>query len=173
MGNVKNVMFCMNNRVFMLIIVVGLLSPLNLFAQSSETVPITLEEALKRAPQEDKKILIDVYASWCPYCQRMHSDVYTSDEVLNAISDHYLWVRINVESDDVVTYKGTQFTEAQFARALDNKSIPTTYFMNDEGAIIGVQPGYLEIDVFSNLLNFIGSDAFLVQSFDEFRRSGQ
>lgn len=162
-----------NSSATIILLLFAFLSPVYLMAQSSEINPISLEEALKRAPQEDKKILIDVYASWCPYCQRMHSDVYTSDEVLSAISDHYLWVKINIESEEIVTYKGTQFTEAQFARALDNKSIPTTYFMNDEGSIIGSQPGYLDVDVFSNLLNFIGSDAFLIQSFEEFRRSGQ
>lgn len=148
-----------------------ILSPVCLVAQNAEIEPISLEEALIRAAKEDKKILIDVYASWCPYCQRMHADVYTNDDVLSAISDHYLWVKINVESGEMVSYKGNQFTEAQFARALDNENVPTTYFMNDEGAIIGVQPGYLEAEVFSNLLNFIGSDAFLRQSFDEFRNS--
>lgn len=159
-------------RTMTILFAIALISPVYLMAQGSEINPISLEEALKRAPQEDKKILIDVYASWCPYCQRMHSDVYTSEEVLTAISDHYLWVKINIESEELVSYKGTQFTEAQFARALDNKSIPTTYFMNDEGSIIGAQPGFLEVNVFSHLLNFIGSDAFLVQSFDEFRQSG-
>ena len=164
----------MNNfdyRSAIVLIFFFLLSPAFLSAQSAEIKPVSLEEALSRASQENKKILIDVYASWCPYCQRMHSDVYTNDLVLSAISDYYLWVKINVESGDMVTYKGSQFTEAQFARALDNENVPTTYFMNDEGAIIGVQPGYLEADVFSNLLNFIGSDAFLNQSFDEFRNS--
>ncbi len=139
-----------------------------LYAQDVQDGPVSLEEALKRAPQEDKKILLDVYASWCPYCQRMHSDVYTDNAVKEAISDYYLWVQINVESDEIVNYQGNEMTESEFARALDNKNIPTTYFMNDEGAIIGVQPGYLDADVFSNLLNFIGSDAFLSQSFDEY-----
>lgn len=158
-------------RSILALITLILLSPVYLLAQNVEIKPVTLEEALIRASQEDKKILIDVYASWCPYCQRMHSDVYTNDDVLSAISDHYLWVKINVESGDMVTYKGSEFTEAQFARALENENVPTTYFMNDEGAIIGVQPGYLEAEVFSNLLNYIGSDAFLSQSFDEFRNS--
>mgnify|MGYP003132342755 CR=1 FL=1 len=155
------------------IIVIGLilLSPGYLFAQDMETKPVSLEEALNRASEENKKILIDVYASWCPYCQRMHSEVYTNEEVLRALSDHYLWVKINVESEDIVRYKGSDFTEAQFARALENENVPTTFFMNDEGAIIGKQPGYLEPDIFSNLLNYIGSDAFLSQSFDEFRNS--
>lgn len=150
---------------FILVILIG---SQPVVAQQAEAEPISLEEALKRASEEDKKILVDVYASWCPYCQRMHSDVYTDNSVLNAISDYYLWVQINVESDDIVNYQGHEMSEAEFARALDNKNIPTTYFMNSEGAIIGVQPGYLDADVFSNLLNFVGSDAFLSQSFEEY-----
>lgn len=159
------------SRIFIVLITFVFLTPADLFAQEERIKPISLDEALTRASQENKKILIDVYASWCPYCQRMHSNVYTNDDVLNAISDHFLWVKINVESEDMVTYKGSEFTEAQFARALENENVPTTYFMNDEGAIIGVQPGYLEAEVFSNLLNYIGSDAFLSQSFDNFRSS--
>lgn len=160
-----------SSLIFIVLITFVLLTPADLFAQQERIKPISLDEALTRASQENKKILIDVYASWCPYCQRMHSNVYTNDDVLNAISDHFLWVKINVESEDMVTYKGSEFTEAQFARALENENVPTTYFMNDEGAIIGVQPGYLEAEVFSNLLNYIGSDAFLSQSFDNFRSS--
>lgn len=137
-------------------------------AQEVESGPVSLEEALKRASQENKKILLDVYASWCPYCQRMHSDVYTDNAVMDAISDYYLWVQINVESEETVNYQGAEMTESEFARALDNKNIPTTYFMNDEGAVIGVQPGYLDADVFSNLLKFVGSDAFLNQTFEEY-----
>lgn len=137
-------------------------------AQETGIAPISLEEALRLAPEKGKKILVDVYAAWCPYCQRMHSDVYTDDNVLEAIEDHFLWVKINVESDSKVKYLGNEMTEAEFARALDNKNIPTTYFLNHEGAILGVQPGYLDEEVFSNLLNFVGSDAFLNQTFDEF-----
>lgn len=139
-----------------------------LLAQEVQTEPISLEEALERAPEENKKILLDVYASWCPYCQRMHSEVYTDIAVKQAISEYYLWVKIDVESDEKVKYQGREMTEIEFARALENENIPTTYFMNDEGAIIGVQPGYLEADVFSNILNFVGSDAFMNQSFEEY-----
>lgn len=136
----------------------------------TETAPVTLEEALERAAREGKKILIDVYAEWCPYCQRMHSTVYTSDEVLAAIRDHFVWVKINVESAELVSYFGNEMSEAQFASALENKSVPTTYFLNQEGAVIGSQPGFIESGIFSTLLNFIGSDAYLSQSFEEYSR---
>lgn len=136
------------------------------FAQSVQ--PIPLERALERAPEEGKKILVDVFAAWCPYCKRMHSEVYPSQAVQEAISTYFLWVKIDVESDAMVNYHGEEMTEAQFAKALENQNVPTVYFLNDEGAIIGAQPGYLEEEVFSNLLLFVGSDAYLDQSFQEY-----
>ncbi|WP_069132412.1 thioredoxin family protein [Rhodohalobacter halophilus] len=136
---------------------------------SGQPEPITLEEALKIAPETGKKILIDVFAEWCPYCQRMHADVYTSDEVLEAISEHYIWVRINVESEEMVNYHGNEMTEAQFASALNNESVPTTYFLNSEGSILGSQPGFIEAPMFSSLLNFVGSDEYLNQTFQEYQ----
>jgi thioredoxin-related protein len=156
-----------------LFIVLGALLPfiINvpvLFAQNSTVQPVSLEQALRMATQQDKKILIDVYAAWCPYCQRMHSDVYTDQDVLDAISDYFIWVKINVESDNKVNYMGTEMTEAEFARALNNRNIPTTYFLNQSGEILGIQPGYIEEGTFSNLLNFVGSNAFLNQTFDEY-----
>lgn len=137
-------------------------------AAEPETIPVTLAEALNEAARDGKKILIDVYAEWCPYCQRMHSDVYTSEEVLGAISDYFIWVKINVESPSPVSYFGTEMTESQFASALENESVPTTYFLNSEGAIIGSQPGFIEADVFAALLKFVGSDAYLEKSFQEY-----
>lgn len=132
------------------------------------TKPVALKDALELAAESEKKILIDVYAEWCPYCQRMHSEVYKSDAVLDAISSYFIWVKINVESEEKVSYMGQEMTEAQFASALENESVPTTYFLNEEGTILGKQPGYIESDMFSKLLNFVGSDSYLIQSFQEY-----
>lgn len=150
------------------ILVVQLFLANLLIAQNDSIKPVSLKEALNLAAETEKKILIDVYAEWCPYCQRMHSEVYKDEKVLNAIDSYFIWVKINVESNKVVNYLGNEMTESQFARALGNESIPTTYFLNNEGIILGKQPGYIEEDMFSRLLNFVGSDSFLTQTFQEF-----
>ena len=77
-------------------------------------------------------------------------------------------IGVRIASACILKYFGEEMTEADFARALDNKNVPTVYFLNEEGSIIGAQPGYLEEDVFANLLNFVGSDAYLNQSFQEY-----
>lgn len=150
-------------------IVLLMLLPLVVSAQDRTAEPISLQKALELAPKEGKKILVDVFATWCPYCQRMHSEVYPSEGVQKAISDYFLWVKIDVESDKMVKYHGEQMTQAEFATALENQNVPTAYFLNSEGAILGKQPGYLDEDVFVNLLNFVGSDAYLDQSFQEYK----
>lgn len=136
---------------------------------SSQAIqPLPLEQALELAPEQGKKILVDVYATWCPYCQRMHSEVYPSEQVQEAISEYFILVKIDIESEEMVNYHGEEMTEAEFAQALENENVPTVYFLNDEGAIIGQQPGFLKKDVFASLLNFVGSDAYLDQSFQEY-----
>lgn len=140
-----------------------------LHSQTAGADPVSLEEALELASSEKKKILVDVYAEWCPYCGRMHDEVYPSDEVRKAIAAHFVLVKINVESNELVNYHGNEMTEAEFARALENENVPTTYFMNDKGTILGIQPGYIPQETFSALLYFVGSDAYLSQSFEEYR----
>lgn len=145
-----------------------LLLPVVASAQAQKVEPIPLQQALEQAPEEGKKILVDVFAEWCPYCQRMQSEVYPSEDVQNVISDYYLWVRIDVESDETVNYHGEEMTQAEFATALENQNVPTAYFLNSEGEILGKQPGFVDQDVFVNLLNFVGSDAYLDQSFQDY-----
>ncbi|MEX2573224.1 MAG: thioredoxin fold domain-containing protein [Balneolaceae bacterium] len=129
---------------------------------------VGVERALRLASQNDKLILIDVYAEWCPYCQRMQEEVYPDDSVGALIRKYFIPVRINTESDEPVNYLGNAFTHAEFATALNNQGVPTIYFMNQQGEVVGQQPGFLPVDVFSSLLEYVGSGAFENQTFEEF-----
>lgn len=158
-------------RIPVLLVMLAGLVPLEGFAQSDTPDSIAweiMDRALERSETEEKLILIDVYASWCPYCQRMQSEVYPSNEVEQAIRDYFIPVRINIESDETLQFQGREFTEADFARALRYQSVPTTFFMNSRGEVVGQQPGFLPVDTFSSLLRFVGTGAYENQSFQDF-----
>ncbi len=127
-----------------------------------------MDRALTLASENDKLILIDVFAQWCPYCQRMQSDVYPSEKVEEKVKKYFIPVRIDTESDKAITYLGNEFTESEFAAALQYRSVPTTYFMNARGEVLGQQPGFLPVDVFAELLEYVGSGAHETQTFEEF-----
>src|SRR5690625_5992205 len=100
-----------------------------------------VDQSRKRAADEEKLVLINVYAYWCPYCRRMHREVYPDERVEKPVSDYFIPVVINTESEDPVTYLGNKFTEAEFAVALQYSSVPTTFFMNNNGEEMEQQHG--------------------------------
>ena len=132
--------------------------------------PTALDKALESAKESGKKVLIDVYAEWCPYCEKMHTEVYTETDVIAAVNKHFYLVKINIESQNEVNYLGNRMTESEFAKMLKSSSLPTTFFMNSSGELLGMQPGLLPADVFEDLLTFVGTDSFESISFEEYRK---
>lgn len=150
---------------------ISLLFACSLFAQVDDVNVYDLDEAIELAQSNNKKVLINVYADWCPYCERMHENTYTNESVIAAIDDNFYLVMINIESENLVNYLGNEMSEIEFAQSLNSNSLPTTFFMNREGALLGMQPGLVPAETFYKLLNFVGTDAYLSTSFEEFSQS--
>lgn len=156
---------------YLLTIILVSAASLSASAQEKELTSYPLQDALELAGENDKKVLIDVYAEWCPYCGRMHSETYTDSDVIDTINSYFVLVKINIESDSKLNYLGQDFTEQQFSAYLQNSSLPTTYFMEPNGDLLGMQPGLIPADMFSLLLEFVGADIYKTQSFEDFRNS--
>jgi thioredoxin-related protein len=158
-------------KILPLIVLITLLTSGILTAQQNspaETEWVSMEDALLLARESGKKILIDVYDQGCPYCRRMHSQVYPDSKIVDVIDDYFIGVKVDVNSDASLKYLGQQFTEKQFASALRITGVPTAFFMNGDGEIIGQQPGFIPAETFLKLLKFVGSDAYLTQNFSEY-----
>lgn len=148
----------------------GLLLCFSAISTGQSLNPTALESALISAKESGKKVLIDVYAEWCPYCEKMHTEVYTETDVIKAVNEHFYLVKINIESENEVNFLGNRMTESDFAKMLKSSSLPSTYFMNSSGELLGMQPGLLPADVFEDLLTFVGSDSYESLSFEEYRK---
>lgn len=55
----------------------------------------------------------------------------------------------------------------ELARYLRLVSFPTHYFIDSEGEILGAQPGYIEPEIYSPLLEYVGSGAYGEMGFEE------
>lgn len=61
---------------------------------------ISFDTALERAQQENKPILADFSAVWCPSCRKLDTRILAQDDIHERISEDYVFVRLEYESDD-------------------------------------------------------------------------
>lgn len=124
---------------------------------------------METAQADETPILIEIYAPWCPYCQRMQDEVYSHPDVRKYLNSHFTYVRLN--SDTTAgrhRYRDRTFSNKQLASALGARGVPLTVFMKADGTPIARQPGFINRPTFLTMLRFIGSGAYETQDYQEF-----
>ncbi len=76
---------------------------------------LPLDAALVRAKTENRLVLVDVAAIWCPTCRRLDNDVFADPEVRRALAERYVFARLEYESAE-----GAAFLEKHNATGFPN-----------------------------------------------------
>ena len=61
---------------------------------------ISFDAALEQAQRENKPILADFSAVWCPSCRKLDTRILAQDDIRDRILEDYVFVRLEYESDD-------------------------------------------------------------------------
>ena len=116
---------------------------------------MTMNEALEAQKKEPKKILMDVYTTWCGPCKLMDKNTFGNKKVIDFVNEHYYAVKFNAEGPEVITYQNFTYTNPNyqpnrrgrnathfFADALKLQGYPSIVFFKDDGDLIQSIPGY-------------------------------
>ncbi|MBX9950072.1 MAG: thioredoxin family protein [Candidatus Obscuribacterales bacterium] len=69
-------------------------------AESSIFSKYTLEQAKLQAQKDDKVLLMDFTASWCPPCKRMEATTWVDVEVMNWVKENAIAVQFDVDKEE-------------------------------------------------------------------------
>ena len=143
------------------------LSPIT---QAQMTIPPrSLQDVVDEAQADETPILIEIYASWCPYCQRMQETVYADSTVRQYLDTHFTYVRLNSDTTGGKhQFRDQTLSTSQLASALGARGVPTTVFMTADGTPIARQPGFVKRPTFLTMLRYVGSGAYRNQDFKTF-----
>jgi thioredoxin-related protein len=127
------------------------------------------EEAVSLAQQQNKKVLVDIFAPWCPWCRRLQREVYTDPAVQQYLKEKFIVTRIN--GDDTTAsyaFKTYKLTPAELAAGLGAQGYPTTVFLAANSDYITRLPGFVDASEFIHVLRFIGTEAYEKLTYQEY-----
>ena len=93
-----------------------------------------LDKALVKAKAENKPVLADFSAIWCPTCREMHATVFTDPTVKAAIESGYVLSRIDYESPEAPA----------FMAKYGVSGFPTLLVLNGDGKLLRRVPVTLD-----------------------------
>jgi thioredoxin-related protein len=129
----------------------------------------SLNDALKSAKEQDKKVIVDVYTDWCGWCKKMDADVYTKQDIKDLVDDNFIFYKLNAEGNEKINYNGKQYTASDLASFFEVSGYPTTVFLEPDGKVIEYNynkvkmnnlPGYFKADQFQKVLEFIRDEKY-------------
>jgi thioredoxin-related protein len=135
---------------------------------------MSLAEAEEKIKTNPKRILVDIYTSWCYWCKVMDKKTYRNHEVIEYLSEHFYCVKLNAEQNEPIQFKGDSYLKMAGSKTsslvydwlFGQVSYPTTVFFNDQFEKPKPQPGFLDAETMLTLLHYIVEEKEGVMPFE-------
>lgn len=111
-----------------------------------------LNAAIDQASNGEKYILVDIFEVGCQWCRKMSREVYPSPTIRAILDRDFVSVKINGNSDSLITYNGEEMTEKEFASRMGVTAFPFTVILDNEGNVIDRRRGYMDTQSLSRFL---------------------
>ncbi len=106
------------------------------FAEGINFQNLSLKEGLEKAKKENKKVFIDVYATWCGPCKYLSKKIFIDEDLGEFMNEHFVSLKLDGEKGDGL----------QLMRDFDLSSYPTMLFLNPE------------LDLLKKIVGAVGAD---------------
>ncbi len=157
--------------------IIAVVSLLFLFMSSLDANDATwmeFETGIEKAAKENKHSLIDFYTDWCHWCKVMDEKTFQEKSVSSYLGERFISVRIDAENEKKsVHFRGKTYTYPELTRAFGVTGFPSLAFLNQEGELVTIIPGYVPAEEFLVILKYIDQRCYEKNvSFQEFKETG-
>ena len=91
------------------------------------------DDAFSRAKRDNRVVMVEFYADWCVWCQRMESTTFANPDVVGLLAGRAVAVKVDGEREGKV-----------LAGRYRVDGYPTIVFLSADERELGRVPGYLE-----------------------------
>ncbi len=116
----------------------------------------SIDDLDKMTDLGDKKVLVDMYTSWCGWCKVMDKKTFTDPEVVSYLNENYVLIKFNAEQRQPITFKGETYEWTKRGRNGTNQlalkmmngraAYPTLVYLDQNREVIKSVAGYKKPD---------------------------
>ena len=118
---------------------------------------LAFDAATERAKSQNKHLIVDVYTTWCGWCKIMEKQTYGDPDVAAYLHDNFVLAKVNGEASSKLHWQGKELTERQFARAINVRGYPATYFMKPNADMLGGVEGFIRSPEFMIYARYVST----------------
>jgi thioredoxin-related protein len=126
-----------------------------------------LDKIIANAKKTDKQVMLFFHKDGCGFCDRMISNL-EDDNISKAIEKELVFVDINRDNDETVSFQGYTGSNKAFLKKLGVDLYPTIFFLDSNSTFIYDVIGYRNKKTVMTTIQYIGSQAYKTQTFEEF-----
>lgn len=64
----------------------------------------SVDEAMRRASKEEKLVLADYSAIWCPSCRKLDTNVFANRDISEQINRDFVYARVEYDSNEGIAF---------------------------------------------------------------------
>lgn len=140
---------------------------------------ISFREAYELNQKAPRKMVIDVYTSWCGWCKVMDQRTFSQPAIIDYVNANYYAVKLDAEMKEDVTIGDKTFKnqgqasgnahELAISLLQGKMGYPTTVFLNEKMEMIQPISGYLEPRLFHQIITYFGGNYQTKEQFDAYK----
>lgn len=137
-------------------------------SQKAEVTWLAFEPGLAAAKKEKKMMVVDFYTTWCGWCKVMDQKTYGDSSIIKFAKEKLVLVKVNAESNEKTRFRDKEYTYRELALAFGVNGYPATAFIDANGEILTLVPGYVPADKFLPVLEFLSGGHHKTMKFEDY-----
>ena len=155
-----------------LLVILVVLLPFSSHAQDINW--LSMDEALAKQKEIPKKIMIDMYTTWCGPCKMLDRNTFSNPKLAEYVNANYYAVKFNAEGNESLQFNGQPLTnpnydpakarrrnsQHQLAQYFGVTAYPTIVFLGENAAFLAPIPGYKSPEQLELYLKLFATDTY-------------
>ena len=140
---------------------------------------LTWQEAAELNKKQPKKILVDVYTSWCGWCKVMDKETFTDEKIAEYLGKNFYCVKLDAEMTEPIEFNGQKFEFVQqgtgkgihtlaYSLLDGNLGYPSIVYLTEKYERVVISPGYKKPDQLITELKFTAEEIFKTKNFQDY-----